>query len=120
MYQIIKESGSRLVGVQFTNNVVYTTDDLKLFTNTVCVEINLKYLKQNIEGFGYEHYQTRELIQSIATGDLTFWNSTEESKKYHKNLFDVLYIKKLNELPLMINGDPDIIPVVKWRFEIGK
>jgi hypothetical protein len=31
-----------------------------------------------------------------------------------------MYVKELEELPLMINGDWTIKPVVNWRFKIGK
>lgn len=45
---------------------------------------------------------------------------SEGAQIYHKLLFEVMYVKRLIELPLMINGDPDITPVVKWRFRIAK
>lgn len=101
---------------------ITTVRDLKLFADKVCVEVGLNNLKANIEGFGYEHYQTMETIRDISKGFIGYSTSrvSETSKKFHEDIFDVLYLKKLEELPLMINGDEDIVPVVKWRFQIGK
>ena len=114
---------SDIVVVHYLNGVRYGPDELKLFTDTVCAEVGLKNLKTAIEHFRYEHYQTMEHIKDISNGFLDGYASTsvsETSKVYHKALFDVLYIKKMEELPLMVNGDEHIVPVVMWRFQIGK
>lgn len=123
MHQIIRTvTDSNIVGVQFTNTNMYTISDLKLFAEVVCIEIGLKNLKKYIENNGYNHYCIQEHIRKIAKGtEEGHWNPiTPTSMEYHESLFDVMYIKKLDELPLMINGDKDLIPVVKWRFQIGK
>jgi hypothetical protein len=75
-----------------------------------------------IENNDYSDYHLQEHIHKIATGveGYLMHAITESSKLYHESLYDVMYIKKLDELPLMINGDPDLVPVVSWRFEIGK
>jgi hypothetical protein len=123
MFQITRESANKLVGVQFTNNVVYTREDLKLFAETVCEEIPLPSIKKFLERNGYEHYELRKLIHSISRGkeEFSFVDVTDTAAEYHAQLFDVIYIKPLKGIPLMINvKDRDIIPVVKWRLKVAK
>jgi hypothetical protein len=123
MHQITqKTNDSSVVGVQYLNNIVYYRSELILFADVVCTKIGLSSLKKYIEDNDYNHYLLQEHIRKIAKGvDGGFWPKiTESSKMYHEGLFDVMYIKKLDELPLMINGVSDLVPVVSWRFEIAK
>jgi len=123
MHQIIRKTNdSSVIGVQYTNNIDYLKSDLKLFAEIVCVKIGLNNLCTFIKNNDYNNYYLQEHIRKIATGvDGYLWDKiTESSKLYHESLYNVMYIKKLDELPLMINGDPDLVPVVSWRFEIGK
>jgi hypothetical protein len=123
MHQIIrKTNNSNIVGVQYLNNIVYYKSELVLFADVVCIKIGLNNLRKFIEDNDYNHYLIQEHIRKIATGDGGYLldKITESSKMYHESLYDVMYLKKLEELPLMINGDPDLVPVVSWRFEIGK
>jgi len=124
MSQTIKitNENKKLLVVSYLNQNIYTCEELKLFTETVCKDIPLVNLKQFIEKSDYNHYLTQEFIYNISMkiNTYTIKEITESSIKYHKELFDVMYVKKLEELPLMINGDSDITPVVFWRFKIGK
>lgn len=124
MFQIIKpvNSDSGLVEVKYLNNVGYTHKDLKLFAETTCVELKLESLKKFLEINDYNSTMFKRMIESLSQGKpiYQYVDVTESARKYHEALFDVLYIKKLRDLPLMINGDPDIVPVVKWRFKIAK
>jgi len=124
MSQIIKSTneGKNLLAVSYLNKNIYTRKDLELFTEIVCKVVPLVNLKQFIEKSDYNHYLTQEFIYNISIKKNTYiiGEISESSKKYHEELFDVMYVKKLEELPLMINGDQDIVPVVLWRFQIGK
>lgn len=108
--------------MSYTNQSFYTPEDLKLFTETVCETIGLSNLRRFIELKEYNHYLTKEFIKNISNGFSTYIikEISKSSQKFHEELFDVLYIKKLDELPLMINGDKDIVMVVLWRLKIGK
>jgi hypothetical protein len=123
MFQITRESANKLVGVQFTNNVVYTREDLKLFAETVCEEIPLPSIKKFLERNGYEHYELRKLIHSISRGkeEFNFVDVTDTAAEFHGWIFDTMYVKHLKEIPLMINiKDHHKLPVVKWRLKVAK
>jgi len=124
MYQIIRPASDStdIAAVQYLNGIRYDTEELKLFTESVCEKIGLNSLYHNIKGFRYNHDLTQELIYNISRGSLGSGYATvsDGSKRFHQDLFDVLYLKTLEELSLMVNGDPDIVPVVKWRFQVGK
>lgn len=101
----------------------YTREDLILFAETVCEDLQLKSLKKFLEVYNYDPYTTFDAVQKISKGETCycFMEVTKPSQRYHQMLFDVMYVKKLNEIPLLINhGDIDIIPVVHWRFKIAK
>jgi hypothetical protein len=131
MSQIIEHtnSGSGHIEVNYLNNVGYTYDDVKLFSETVCVEVQLKSLKTLIEMELYRPSSLKVFIQTHAeaTGTeiyhlgYTLRDITKTSIMFHKMMFDAMYVKTLRDLPLMINhGDPDIIPIVNWRLQVRK
>lgn len=122
-----RESG--LIEAKSLNNADYTHDDIKLFSETVCVEVGLVSLKTLITKERYEPSSLKTIIQTHAEAQgteiyplgYTMTNVTKTSITYHKMLFDTLYVKTLRDLPLMINhSDSSIIPVVNWRLQIGK
>lgn len=122
MLQTIISENSGAAEIQPLNNVSYSREDFRLFTEIVCKEVGLNSLKKFIELNEYNPFSIKELIKSLSNG-ITMHPYTEISEGaqiYHKQLFEVMYVKRLIELPLMINGDPDITPVVKWRFRIAK
>jgi hypothetical protein len=103
--------------------VQYTKEDLKLFSETVCREIGLNNLKKFLALYEYNPDVTLDAIHKISQGITAyeFREITESAKKFHEELFDMMYIKKLIELPLLINhGDSTLIPVVNWRFKVAK
>lgn len=122
MYQISQDPDKKVIGVKSLNDVWYTQEDLKLFAETACVEIGLNNLKNYIERCSYSNSDIKYYIANMASGKPNFpcVNLTDNAVAYHKDLFDVMYIKTLRDMPLMINGDRDLIPVVKWRLKIGK
>lgn len=122
MYQISQDPNKKVIGVKYLNDVCYTQEDLKLFAETVCVEIGLNNLKNFIEQHYCRDSDLKYYIANMASGkpDFPCANLTNTAINYHKDLFDVMYLKKLRDMPLMINGDSDLVPVVKWRLKIGK
>jgi hypothetical protein len=124
MHQITKTVNETpdLITVPHLNGNFYTTEDLKLFTETVCEELELKSLRSIIKEYRYYHEIIKEIILNISRGisSYGFVDITDTAKEFHKELFDAMYVKELEELPLMINGDWTIKPVVNWRFKIGK
>ena len=122
MYQISQDPDKKVIGVKYLNDVCYNQEDLKLFAETACVEIGLSNLKNFIEQHNYSNSDLKYYIANMASGkpDFPCVNLKDTAIAYHKDLFDVIYIKKLRDMPLMINGDIDLVPVVKWRLKIGK
>jgi hypothetical protein len=122
MLQTIIDENSEASEIQPLNNVSYSSEDFRLFTETVCEEVKLDSLKKFIERNDYNPFSIKELIRSLSNGIKMhpYTEISEGAQIYHKQLFEVMYVKRLIELPLMINGDPDITPVVKWRFRIAK
>lgn len=110
-------------GVEPFTLIQYTREDLKLFSETVCREIGLNNLKKFLELYEYNPDVTLDAIHKISQGITAyeFMEITESAKKFHEELFDMMYIKKLIELPLLINhGDRDLISVVNWRFKVAR
>lgn len=110
------------------NDNVYSKEELILFHDTVCGEVQLKTISIVLELFKYDHELLKIFIAKSAIHDSNQLNFlgifkvkvTDSSKEYHKNLFDIMYIRKLDELPLLINNDKDLKPIILWRFKIGK
>lgn len=110
------------------NNNIYSKEELILFHDTVCVKISLTTISAILERFEYDHEKFKLFIAKNALGNddwsefngISIKNITTGSKKYHTDLFDLMYIRKLDELPLLIHDDVDLKPVVFWRFQIGK
>lgn len=120
---IYESSPDKIVGVQFLNEVEYSKEDLKLFAETACVQIGLESLPKFLANDGYNNLRLRYLIHCISRGKSVyqFVDITDTAQEFHKEIFDVMYIKKLRDLSLIINDvDWSIKPVVSWRFVIGK
>lgn len=120
---IYESDPHKIVGVQFLNEVEYSKEDLKLFAETACVQIGLESLPKFLDNDGYNHLRLRYLIHCISRGKSVyqFVDITDTAQAFHKELFDIMYVKTLRDLPLMINNcDWTIKPVISWRFVIGK
>lgn len=117
---------SQVIGIQYVNDVEYSTDDLKLFCETVCVKIGLNSLRTFLEKDGYHSGRLQQLVSNISNGrggaaGFEFIDITDTAKAFHKLLFDMMFLKKLRDLPLIINDcDWTMKEVLSWRFTVGK
>lgn len=110
------------------NDNIYSKEELIFFHDTVCEKIPLTTISKILEIFEYDHETLKLFIAKLSVNDkdqlifsgVTIDNVTDTSKEYHTNLFDIMYIRKLDELPLLIHDDKDLKPVIFWRFKIGK
>lgn len=124
MFQIIKPSNNNpdILTVSTLNGNIYSVEELKLFVELVCKKVALNSLCHILEYNYYNHDLLQTVIHDISMGyqNHGIVSITGSAKKYHEELFDAMYITPLDDLPMMLNGDETITPVVKWRLQIGK
>ena len=106
-------------------DIAYDSEDFTLFKNEVCDPLKLTTLKQIITALGNPKL-IKQYIRDISNG-----HSYETSgiyieavksgqQKFHKQLFHIMYEIPLEEVPLYVNDDPDVLPVVHWRLKVAK
>jgi hypothetical protein len=107
-------------------DIAYHADDFILFREKVCDLLGLTTLKKVIPLLAHSPILIKEYIYQISQGQAYSSNGlhleavTRGQQKYHQQIFHIMYEIPLEEVPLYVNDDPDVIPVVNWRLEIAK
>jgi hypothetical protein len=102
--------------------IVYSSEDIALFRDTVCEEVGLPTLKKAIDHFGCNHDLLKKLIETIAK-DRTYERDglrvtcdSKEAQEYHQKLYKLMYEIPFEDTPLYINEENVFLPVIKWRL----
>lgn len=107
-------------------DIDYSAEDFSFFVQKVCEPLGLTTLKQIIVALKNNPRLIRQYIRDISLGHSyeTSGIRVEAVKSgpqvFHKQLFHIMYEIPLEEVPLYVNDDPDVLPVVHWRLEIAK
>jgi hypothetical protein len=107
-------------------DIPYNEDDFIFFDDKVCSVLQLTTLSRVIHEVEYSPGRVREYICNTShgipsrIGDIRTESVSDGQIKFHAQLFHVMWEIPLEEVPLYVNDDPVVIPVVKWRLEIAK
>jgi len=106
-------------------DIDYSAEDFAFFVQKVCEPLGLTTLKQIIVALNNPRL-IRQYIRDISLGHSYETNGIyieavrTGQQEFHKQLFHIMYEIPLEEVPLYVNDDPDVLPVVHWRLEIAK
>jgi hypothetical protein len=106
-------------------DIAYSVEDFALFISKVCDTLSLTTLKKVVTILGNPKL-IKQYIKDISDGRVPdnvgiFIEAVGTGQqKFHKQLFHIMYEIPLEEVPLYVNDDPDVLPVVSWRLEIAK
>jgi len=106
-------------------DIPYSMEDFEFFKNSVCDPLELTTLKQIITVLSNPKL-IKQYIRDISNGHSystcgIYIEAVKPGQEaFHKQLFHIMYEIPLEEVPLYVNDDPDVLPVVHWRLKIAK